>query len=110
MREATYTVGHPQASSPERKNNFRRPERRIACSRQRGGQSDIQHTSQDQVSVRAGKKFAYLFQEPSLLYYVAHGFHLDAFRLVDILERVKFLRLFVLHYPDLNGEHIRAQQ
>jgi len=47
-------------------------------------------------------KFACLFQEPSFLNYVGHRLHLDAFRLVDILERVKFLRLLVLYHPNLS--------
>lgn len=42
-----------------------------------------------------------LFQQPSLLYYVGNRFHLDAFRLINILESVEVACLFVLNDSDL---------
>ena len=45
----------------------------------------------------------YLLEKSALLDDVGDGFHLDAFRLIDVLERIEVLGLLVLDHSDLAG-------
>lgn len=45
----------------------------------------------------------HLLKQSPLLDDIRHGLHLDAFRLVDVLERVQRLCVFVLDHADLSG-------
>jgi hypothetical protein len=53
-----------------------------------------------------GRRIAHLFEKPALLDDVRDGLHLDAFRLVDVLERVEVACLFVLDDADLERQRI----